>query len=314
MTAPHVPHPIHRGPHPSMAPGFVPPPPPPNVNREATCAAADRADARADVPTGDAAFAIRFLGTGTSTGVPLIGCPCAVCQSADPRDRRLRSSLMVRLGGRVLIVDTGPDFRGQCLRHRVPRVDAVFITHAHADHIFGFDDLRRFNTLQGNAVIPCYAGPATLAALHRVFPYISQKRNAQGLYRPLIDFIPATVPFEALGACLTPLPVVHGDIETLGLRIDFAGRALAYLPDVHVIPEVTLAQMRGLDLLILNMLRPRPHPTHLALGRALAYAARIAARRTLLTHLSHDYTHVQLLPHLPPTVTPAHDGLALTLA
>lgn len=260
-----------------------------------------------------ASVAVRFLGTGTSTGVPLIGCACPVCRSADPRDGRLRSSLMVTLGSRTLIIDTGPDFRAQCLRWRVPRVDAVFVTHAHADHIFGFDDLRRFNTLQGNAVIPCYAGPDTVAALHRVFPYISRRRNALGLYRPLIDFLPVAAPFEALGARLTPLPVIHGDLETFGLRVDCQGRSLAYIPDAHVIPGPTLALLRGLDLLILNMLRPRPHPTHLSLGRALAYAAQIAAGRTLFTHLSHDYTHAQLLPHLPPAVSLAYDGLALTL-
>ncbi len=259
------------------------------------------------------AFSIRFLGTGTSTGVPLIGCDCEVCHSRDPRDERLRSSALLTLGDRTLLIDAGPDFRAQCLRWRVPRVDAVFITHAHADHLFGFDDIRRFNTMQGNAVIPCYAGPDTIARLHAVFPYITQRRNALGLYRPLIDFIPVASPFDALGARLTPLPVIHGGIETFGLRVDYAGRSLAYLPDVHEIPEPTLALMRGLDLLVLNMLRPRPHPTHLTLGRALVYAARLAPRRTLLTHLSHDYTHAQLLPHLPPTVLPAHDGLTLPL-
>ena len=235
-------------------------------------------------------FSILFLGTGTSTGVPLIGCRCEVCRSHDPRDERLRSSALVTLGGRTLLLDAGPDFRAQCLRRRVSRIDAVFITHAHAD-----------------------AGPDTIAGMHRVFPYITQRRNALGLYRPLIDFISVTAPFEALGARLTPLPVIHGSIETNGLRIDFQGRSLAYLPDVHEIPASTLDLMRGLDLLVLNMLRPRPHPTHLTLGRALVYAARLAPRRTLLTHLSHDYTHAQLLPHLPPTVLPAYDGLSLTL-
>lgn len=258
-------------------------------------------------------FSILFLGTGTSTGVPLIGCGCEVCRSRDPRDERLRSSALVTLGGRTLLLDAGPDFRAQCLRRRVSRIDAVFITHAHADHLFGFDDIRRFNTMQGNAVIPCYAGPDTIAGMHRVFPYITQRRNALGLYRPLIDFIPVTAPFEALGARLTPLPVIHGSIETNGLRIDFQGRSLAYLPDVHEIPSATLDLMRGLDLLVINMLRPRPHPTHLTLGRALVYAARLAPRHTLLTHLSHDYTHAQLLPHLPPSVLPAYDGLDFSL-
>ena len=292
MTTPLPTPPIHRGPHPSMAPGHAP------------------------RPAGAEPFAIRFLGTGTSTGVPLIGCVCDTCRSDDPRDRRLRASAAVTLGGRTLILDTGPDFRAQCLAWGVSRVDAVFITHLHADHIFGFDDIRRFNTLQHNAVIPCHAGPETLAGMRRVFPYISNTRNAQGLYRPLIDFLPATGPFEALGARLTPLPVIHGGIETNGLRVDFQGRSLAYIPDVHEIPEATLALLRGLDLLVLNLLRERDHPTHLTLSRAVAYAKAIGAARTRFTHLSHDIPHAQLAAHLAqadPSFAPAHDGLLLTL-
>lgn len=261
-----------------------------------------------------AVFALRFLGTGTSVGVPLIGCGCAVCQSDDPRDRRWRSAATVTLGGRVLLLDAGPDLRSQCLRWRVPRVDAVFITHLHADHVFGFDDVRRYNTLQGGHVIPCFAGPETLAGLRRIFPYITDRPNAQGLYRPLIDFTPVCGTFEALGASLTPLPVVHGGIETNGLRVDFAGRSLAYLPDVHEIPEETLALMAGLDVLVLNMLRARAHPTHLTLGRALDYAARIGARQTFFTHLSHDFTHVALEALLPSGVDVAYDGQEVTLA
>lgn len=260
------------------------------------------------------AFALRFLGTGTSVGVPLIGCGCPVCRSDDPRDRRWRSAATVSLGERVLLLDAGPDLRSQCLRWKVPRVDAVFVTHLHADHVFGFDDVRRYNTLQGGQVISCFAGPETLAGLRRIFPYISDRPNAQGLYRPLIDFVPVRGPFEALGARLTPLPVVHGDIETNGLRIDFAGRSLAYIPDVHEIPESTLALLGGLDLLVLNMLREREHPTHLTLARALGYAARVGARRTLFTHLSHDLSHAALEARLPPTVGVAHDGLEVAFA
>ncbi len=262
------------------------------------------------------AFSIQLLGTGTSTGVPLIGCGCEVCRSADPRDRRWRSAALVRLGGRALLLDAGPDFRAQCLRWRVGRVDAVFITHAHADHLFGFDDIRRFNTMQGNAVIPCYAGPETLAGVRRVFPYISRRVNAQGLYRPLIDFVPAEAPFEALGARLTPLPVVHGDVETNGVRIDFLGRSLAYVPDVHEIPGGTLALMGGLDLLVLNLLRPREHPTHLSFGRAVGYARAIGARMTRFTHLSHDVTHARLAAALAAedaSFAPAYDGLRVDL-
>lgn len=260
------------------------------------------------------AFAFRFLGTGTSVGVPLIGCTCAVCQSNDPRDRRWRSAAFVTLGDKGLLLDAGPDLRSQCLRWQVPRVDAVFITHLHADHAFGFDDVRRYNTLQGGQVIPCFAGPETLAGMRRIFPYISDRPNAQGLYRPLIAFVPVQGAFEALGARLTPLPVEHGELETNGLRIDFAGHSAAYLPDVHVIPEATLELMRGLDLLVLNMLRERAHPTHLTLERAVAYAVRVGAKRTLFTHLSHDLFHAELEARLPEGMGVAYDGLDVVLA
>lgn len=258
-------------------------------------------------------FSLQFLGTGTSVGLPMIGCTCPVCTSTDPHDRRRRACAYVRLGPKALLLDAGPDLREACLAYRVPRVDALFITHLHADHIFGFDDIRRFNTLQGNQTIPCYAGPETLAGLQRIFPYIGNRPNPQGLYRPLIDFLPVSDAFDALGARLTPLPVLHGNLETNGLRIDFAGRSLAYLPDVHEIPEQTLARMRGLDLLVLNLLRLRPHPTHLTLERAVDYARRIGAKATRFTHLSHDLPHAAFAPLLPPTMALAYDGLVLAL-
>ncbi len=258
-------------------------------------------------------FSVQFLGTGTSVGVPLIGCQCPVCVSKDPRDQRLRSSLYLSLNGKGLVIDTGPDFRTQCLKWQVPRVDAVFITHLHADHIFGFDDLRRFNTIQDNQVIVCYAGGETLEGMRRIFPYIAETPQVQGLYRPLIRFCAVQEPFECLEAKLTPLPLIHGNLETYGLRIDFRGRSLAYLPDVHEIPEGTLAQLRGLDLLVLNMLRQREHPTHLTLERALCYARQLAPKQTLFTHLSHDLLHEELQAQLPATIAPAYDGQMIAL-
>lgn len=254
-------------------------------------------------------FTAQFLGTGTSVGVPLIGCTCPVCQSTDPKDNRLRSSLYVTLGERALLIDAGPDLRTQCLRWHVPRVDAVAITHLHADHVFGFDDVRRFNTLQANQVIACYAGPETIEGMRRIFPYISNKPDGQGLYRPLIDFCPVTAPIDLFGATMTLLPVVHGRAETNGVRIDFEGASLAYLPDVHEIPEETLAQLEGVDVLILNMLRKRKHPTHLTLTQSLAYAERVQAHRTYFTHLSHDLLHAELVAELPDRIEPAYDGL-----
>ncbi len=258
-------------------------------------------------------FKAQFLGSGTSVGVPVIGCKCPVCTSDNPKDRRWRSSLYVTLGERALVIDTGPDFRSQCLQWEVPRVDAVFITHLHADHIFGFDDVRRFNTLQENQVIHCYAGPETLEGMRRVFPYISNKPKEVGLYRPLIDFFPVEMSIDLFGARLTPLPVVHGRAETNGVRIDFEGASLAYLPDVHEIPEETLTLLKGVEVLILNMLHEREHPTHLTLSQSLAYAQRIHARQTYFTHLSHDLLHDDLVAQLPPTITPAYDGLEIVL-
>ncbi len=259
-------------------------------------------------------FTVQLLGTGTSVGVPMIGCHCPVCTSSDPHDRRLRASSYVTLGEHALLLDAGPDLREQCLQWGVPRVDAVFITHLHADHVFGFDDIRRFNTLQGNQVIPCFAGTETIAGLRRIFPYISSTPNPQGLYRPLITFTPVASAFDALGARLTPLPVQHGSLETFGLRIDFAGHAFAYIPDVHFIPDATLGLLTDLDLLVLNCLRSRPHPTHLTLAQALDYASRIGARETLFTHLSHDALHAELSSTLPPGVHLGYDGLTRTLS
>lgn len=258
-------------------------------------------------------FTAQFLGTGTSVGVPLIGCTCPVCQSTDERDKRLRASLYVKVGEQALLIDAGPDFRTQCLKWHVPRIDAVFITHLHADHVFGFDDIRRYNTLQGNQVIMCYAGAETLEGMRRTFPYITERPNTQGLYRPLIRFEAVAQPFKAVGAQLTPLSVIHGTIETYGLRVDYQGKALAYLPDVHEIPPETLAQLHDLDVLIINMLREREHPTHLTLSQTLGYVAHLQPRQTYFTHLSHDLLHTDLETRLPLNVAPAYDGLVISL-
>lgn len=256
---------------------------------------------------------LQFLGTGTSTGVPLIGCNCAVCKSEDPRDKRLRTSAYFQIGDRHLIVDTGPDFRAQCLRWNVPRVNAVYITHLHADHMFGFDDVRRYNTLQNNEIIHCYSGPETIAGMRRIFPYIDDKVTTNGLYRPRISFQAVAEPFEACNAVITPLPVIHGHAETQGLRIDAFGKSVAYIPDVHEIPRTTLALLQGLDLLVINLLRERPHPTHLTLEQSLTYAQQIQAKQTYFTHLSHDLTHHALSQRLDPHQAIAYDGQVITL-
>ncbi len=258
-------------------------------------------------------FTFQFLGTGTSVGVPMIGCRCPVCTSTDPRDKRMRSALYVTLGDRAVLIDTPPDFREQALRFDLPRVDAVLFTHLHADHIFGFDDIRRFNTIQNNAIIPAYADPATLSGLRRIFPYIGETA-ADGLFRPLIHFHEVTAPFTLFGARITPLPARHGKETVTGYRIDSADRSLAYIPDCNAIPESTLANLADLDALILDALRDRPHRTHMSVSQALEVIARVKPRRAYLTHICHEISHADLAGRLPPAVEPAYDGLRAALS
>ncbi len=246
---------------------------------------------------------VTVLGSGTSTGVPVIGCECAVCLSDDPRNQRLRTSLALEIGRAVLIVDTSPDFRQQCLRHRIPRVDGVLFTHAHADHIFGLDDIRIFNQRQKKS-IPCFGSTETLSALRRVFAY-SFEDGQQGGGKPKLRLVEVREPFEFLGATVEPIPLEHGSMEVYGYRIG----SFAYLTDCNVIPEASYAKLRGVDTLILDALRYRPHATHFSVAEALEVVKRIGPQRTWLTHLSHgiDYRHREI--ELPPGVDFAYDGL-----
>lgn len=252
---------------------------------------------------------LQFLGTGTSVGVPQIGCTCPVCTSSDPRDRRRRTSLYVQSPKVSFLVDTSPELREACLAYGISRVEAVVITHAHMDHIAGFDDVRRFNTLNGGAPMRCYGSPATLAALQRVFPYITDKANAQGLFRPMIVFTPFDGPFDLGDVQVTPLEVVHGP-PTNGYVFACGGVRVGYISDCHEIPDAALAQLAGVDLMVLNCLRRRAHPTHLDLDTARAYLARIAPRRARLVHMCHDLSHQDYLEALAdtPWITPAYDG------
>jgi phosphoribosyl 1,2-cyclic phosphate phosphodiesterase len=255
---------------------------------------------------------ITFLGTGTSTGVPMIGCDCAVCQSTDPRNKRLRCSLWMETPEFQWVVDTGPDFRTQCLRAGIRHLDAVIITHPHTDHIMGFDDLRRF-TFGENEFMPVYASAESLDALRRAFEFAFNGDNRYiGYLKPDPREVGGT--FQIGKTIITPLPVDHGRVMTTGFLFQYDGGArVAYLPDCKSIPDNTLALMTGVDVLIVDALRHRPHPTHFNVEEALAAARAAGAKQTYLTHLSHDLAHAELEATLPTGVNVAHDGMVLEL-
>jgi phosphoribosyl 1,2-cyclic phosphate phosphodiesterase len=253
---------------------------------------------------------LTFLGTGTSVGVPVIGCDCAVCRSDDPKNNRLRTSVFVQAGGVKLVVDTPPDFRQQVLRYGVDRVDAVLFTHSHADHMFGLDDIRRFNTMQGHTVIPAYAGKDVLPDLKRVFSYVLQAKP-EGVFRPLIDFKELGAELNIGDVRITPLPVVHGSCQTLGFRFDCGGKSLGYVPDCHEIPEETLELLGGLDVMILDALRHKPHKTHLTVADSVELLKQIGAGRSYIVHMCHDLDHDETQARLPEGVYVSYDGLEL---
>lgn len=255
---------------------------------------------------------ITFLGTGTSLGVPVIGCQCQVCTSADPRDKRSRASLYVRSGDFAFVVDTGPDFRTQCLREGLRQVDAVVYTHPHTDHIMGFDDLRPFCFVSPTGSLPIYAPPETMRAFERVFKFAFD-----GLHRYPGYLIPephlVEGEFELGGVTLTPLPVPHGKMTVTGYLFTAGGRPrFAYLPDCNGVPEPVRELIRGVDTLAIDALRRTPHPTHLSVAEALDVARDVAPRRTLLTHLSHDLGHAETEAGLPSGTAVAFDGLRLS--
>ncbi len=255
-----------------------------------------------------AGLEITFLGTGTSQGVPMIGCDCPICTSADPRDTRTRSSIYVQTPEAAWVVDTGPDFRQQCLREKVRRLDAVLYTHSHTDHIVGFDDLRSFTF---HHPIPLYAAPPTMADLRRVFQFAFDVADPiPGYVRPepyLIDG-----PFMLGETRIVPLPAEHGQAHVFGYLFERDGRKLAaYLSDCkRVAPEVEAA-MEGVELLIVDALRHRPHPTHMNLEEAIAFSGRIRPGCTWFTHLCHELGHAATEADLPPGVRIAYDGLKL---
>ena len=250
---------------------------------------------------------ITFLGTGTSNGVPVIGCDCAVCQSADPRDRRTRTSARVRYGGLSLLIDTATELRTQALTHDIRRVDAVLMTHAHADHTGGFDDLRRFNELQQQH-IPVYADPTTAAMLRERYAYTFS--DLYPFYGGKPDLIMHEIDghFRVEGLEVVPIPVLHGRLPISGFR--FAD--LAYVTDAKEIPDASMELLRDLDILVLNALRERSHPTHLSIAEAVEIIEMVRPRRAYLVHLSHETSHAEAQRLLPDGIEIAWDGLTVS--
>ncbi len=248
---------------------------------------------------------VTMLGSGTSTGVPTIGCTCAVCTSEDPRNRRLRPSLRLDLDQGTLLVDTSTDLRQQALTFGLPRVDAVLYTHAHADHVFGLDELRIFNYRQ-RSEIPCFGAPATLDQIRRTFAYVFEPGQTGG-GKPRITLNPVEEDFEVLGVAIRPVPILHGQLPIYGYRIgDFA-----YLTDCSEIPPASQELLSGVRTLILGALRYRPHSTHFTVAQSIEAAARIGAERTWFTHMSHEVDHANPQVELPDGVAFGYDGLQI---
>lgn len=249
-----------------------------------------------------------LLGTGTSTGVPVIGCSCRTCTSEDPRDRRLRCACLIEANGVRILIDAGPDFRQQALEFGVADIDAVLITHHHFDHVVGLDDLRPF-LFRGRPRIPVFAMPSSADVLASMFAYIFRDGSYPGV--PRLDLREIRGPFSVHSresdaeVSVRPIPAVHGSMDVLGFRIG----AFAYLTDVSDIPEASLELLQDLDVLVLDALRERPHPMHLTFDDAEAYARRIGARRTVFTHMTHDAMHAEFEARLPQGMEPGFDGL-----
>ena len=248
---------------------------------------------------------MRVLGTGTSHGVPMIGCDCSTCTSSDPRDRRSRASILIDVSsGPSVLVDTTPDLRAQALTHNVRRVDAIVFTHSHADHVMGLDEVRRFNVLQRSA-IPCYGDERTLRDLRRIYAYIFDADTPRGGGIPQVMLTRVAGEFCLGAATFVPVPLLHGSREILGYRIG----TFAYLTDCSEIPDASWRLLSGVQILILDALRERPHPTHLSVSQALAIVERLGPRQAYFTHMCHDLPHAATCARLPAGVELAYDGL-----
>ena len=249
---------------------------------------------------------LTVLGSGTSMGVPTIGCDCAVCHSADPHDRRTRPSVMMTYAGRNVMIDSTPDFREQALREQIKRLDAVLYTHTHADHILGIDDLRPLSYAHKPGKLPLYAHPRAAETLRNMFRYIFEgKYKFGGL--PQVELIPIEGPIELFGASFEPVTVIHGETPIFGFRFGSA----AYLTDHSDVPAETLDKLRGLDILFLDALRHTPHPTHSTVEQSLKIVEEVKPKRAFFTHICHELEHEATNAALPPHVRMSYDGMKL---
>ena len=253
-----------------------------------------------------------FLGTGTSQGVPLIGCECAVCTSADPRNRRTRTSIHVVMDGLHIQVDAAPELRLQCLRDKIPRVDLFILTHGHSDHVVGMDDLRRYCDQRAGAALPVYSTPEGLERVRAIYPYaIRQRAEVKGY--PAFDLRPLPATLELPGGTIHSTLLPHGPSDTLGLVFTerSSGRKFVYYTDCKGVPPAALALARGANAVVLDALRPDPHPAHMSIAEAEAAAREIGAPATWLIHLTHHSDHAAAEAALQPGIKLAYDGLRL---
>jgi phosphoribosyl 1,2-cyclic phosphate phosphodiesterase len=251
---------------------------------------------------------ILVLGSGTSVGVPMVGCRCKVCTSSDPRDRRLRPSVLLRLGDKRILIDTSPDFRYQALHFGIERLDAILYTHSHADHILGLDDVRPFNFLQREE-IPIYSSAETLEAIQKTFQYVFDAKPSQSSRPRLHPHIFDNEPISAAGITFQPIRVAHGQGTAHGFRFGDC----AYLTDHSGIPPESLAKLTGLDVLFLDALRHNPHPTHSTVEESLRTVETLKPKRAFFTHISHDLLHAAVEARLPANVQMAYDGLEIAI-
>jgi phosphoribosyl 1,2-cyclic phosphate phosphodiesterase len=259
-------------------------------------------------PTLPSALRLTVMGSGTSMGVPTVGCPCRVCHSSDPHDNRTRPSVLLSRGNQRVIIDTTPDFRFQALREKLDRLDAIVFTHPHADHILGFDDIRPFNLRQKSA-LPVYASAETLAVLKRTFAYaFSDEPAVSTIPRVILHVIDG--PFELLGTLWRPVAAEHGYMKVLGFRVG----SMAYLTDFSRIPAESKTLLEGVDDLVIDALRDEPHPMHQTVAQALELVKELQPRRAWFTHIAHDLPHQEtnerLLREGFPNVQLAYDGLS----